>query len=154
MGRIREGSRIGLSRWNRLGKNIRTSVLHGVSIVRLNIYYTDMYLLGHEVNTFLTVSYSERKGGREERWKKGKTDRRAHCGSPSSSGPAQSSLYDVMQCYAMRTVYQPRGHALTYMHPSKPPQDTARPPTTEPRARVGARTPPRWKTMCGMTERQ
>lgn len=107
VGRIREGSRIGLSRWNRLGKNIRTSVLHGVSIVRLNIYYTDMYLLGHEVNTFLTVSYSERKGGREERWKKGKTDRRAHCGSPSSSGPAQSSLYDVMQCYAMRTVYQP-----------------------------------------------
>ena len=51
-------------------------------------------------------------------------------------------------------VCQPRGHTLTYMHPSKPPRDTARPPTTEPRARVGARTPPRWKTMCGMTERQ
>lgn len=37
---ISERSRIGLLRWNRLGNNIRTSVLHAMGIVWLNIYYT------------------------------------------------------------------------------------------------------------------
>ena len=72
---ISEGSRIGLLRWNRLGNNIRTSVLHVMNIVWLNIYYTCTYLLGHEVNIFLTVSYSERKEGRREGGREGRQDR-------------------------------------------------------------------------------